>query len=89
LIDRERLRERLSPRVRARDLWRIPERFLEDAEDDATRLAVQDMERAGVGVVTDGEMRRESCAPRAAPRSRSPSMEGRPGPDTGRYSSTS
>ncbi len=66
LIDRERLAERLPPRVRARELWRIPEPLLEDAQDDATRLAVQDMERAGVDVITDGEMRRESYSNRFA-----------------------
>jgi 5-methyltetrahydropteroyltriglutamate--homocysteine methyltransferase len=60
LIDRERLGERLPPRVRARELWRVPEPFLEEAQDDATRIAVRDMELAGVDVVTDGEMRRES-----------------------------
>jgi len=52
--------------VRARDLWRVPEPFLEEAQDDATRLAVQDLERAGVDVVTDGEMRRESYSNRFA-----------------------
>jgi 5-methyltetrahydropteroyltriglutamate--homocysteine methyltransferase len=52
--------------VRARELWRIPEPLLEEAQDDATRLAVQDMERAGVDVVTDGEMRRESYSNRFA-----------------------
>ena len=66
LIDRERLLERLPPRVRARELWRVPEPFLEEAQDDATRLAVQDMERAGVDVITDGEMRRESYSNRFA-----------------------
>jgi 5-methyltetrahydropteroyltriglutamate--homocysteine methyltransferase len=66
LIDRERLGERLPPRVRARELWRVEEPFLEEAQDDATRLAVQDMERAGVDVVTDGEMRRESYSNRFA-----------------------
>jgi 5-methyltetrahydropteroyltriglutamate--homocysteine methyltransferase len=66
LIDRERLGERLPPRVRARELWRIPEPLLEEAQDDATRLAVQDMERAGVDVITDGEMRRESYSNRFA-----------------------
>jgi 5-methyltetrahydropteroyltriglutamate--homocysteine methyltransferase len=66
LIDRERLGARLPPRVRARELWRVPEPFLEEAQDDATRLAVQDMERAGVDVVTDGEMRRESYSNRFA-----------------------
>ncbi|MGH3082418.1 MAG: uroporphyrinogen decarboxylase family protein [Gaiellaceae bacterium] len=66
LIDRERLGDRLPPRVRARELWRVPEPFLEEAQDDATRLAVQDMERAGVDVITDGEMRRESYSNRFA-----------------------
>jgi 5-methyltetrahydropteroyltriglutamate--homocysteine methyltransferase len=66
LIDRERLGERLPPRVRAHELWRIQEPYLEDAQDDATRLAVSDMERAGVDVITDGEMRRESYSNRFA-----------------------
>jgi 5-methyltetrahydropteroyltriglutamate--homocysteine methyltransferase len=66
LIDRERLGDRLPPRVRARELWRVGEPFLDGAQDDATRLAVQDMERAGVDVVTDGEMRRESYSNRFA-----------------------
>jgi 5-methyltetrahydropteroyltriglutamate--homocysteine methyltransferase len=60
LIDRERLGDRLPPRVRAAELWRVPAGFLEEAQDDATRIAVRDMELAGVDVVTDGEMRRES-----------------------------
>src|SRR5207342_968871 len=54
------------PRVRARELWRVPEAQLEEAQDDATRLAVGDMERAGVDVITDGEMRRESYSNRFA-----------------------
>jgi 5-methyltetrahydropteroyltriglutamate--homocysteine methyltransferase len=66
LIDRERLGDRLPPRVRARELWRVPEPFLEEAQDDATRIAVADMERAGIDVVTDGEMRRESYSNRFA-----------------------
>jgi 5-methyltetrahydropteroyltriglutamate--homocysteine methyltransferase len=66
LIDRERLGERLPPRVRARELWRVPEPWLEEAQDDATRIAVSDMERAGVDVVSDGEMRRESYSNRFA-----------------------
>ncbi|MGH3077143.1 MAG: uroporphyrinogen decarboxylase family protein [Gaiellaceae bacterium] len=66
LIDRERLGERLPPRVRARELWRVPEPYLDEAQDDATRLAVSDMERAGVDVITDGEMRRESYSNRFA-----------------------
>lgn len=66
LIDRERLGARLPPRVRARELWRVPEPYLEEAQDDATRLAVADMERVGVDVITDGEMRRESYSNRFA-----------------------
>jgi 5-methyltetrahydropteroyltriglutamate--homocysteine methyltransferase len=66
LIDRERLGERLPPRVRARELWRVEEPWLEEAQDDATRLAVADMEHAGVDIVTDGEMRRESYSNRFA-----------------------
>jgi 5-methyltetrahydropteroyltriglutamate--homocysteine methyltransferase len=66
LIDRERLGARLPPRVRARELWRVTEPYLEEAQDDATRLAVDDMERAGVDVITDGEMRRESYSNRFA-----------------------
>ena len=66
LIDRERLGARLPPRVRARELWRVSETFIDEAQNDATRLAVQDMERAGVDVVTDGEMRRESYSNRFA-----------------------
>jgi 5-methyltetrahydropteroyltriglutamate--homocysteine methyltransferase len=66
LIDRQRLGDRLPPRVRARELWRVEEQFLEEAQDDATRVAVGDMERAGVDVVTDGEMRRESYSNRFA-----------------------
>ena len=66
LIDRGRLGDRLPPRVRARELWRVPEPYLEEAQDDATRLAVRDMELAGVDVITDGEMRRESYSNRFA-----------------------
>jgi len=66
LVDRERLGARLPARVRMRELWRVPEPFLEEAQDDATRLAVREMERAGVDVVTDGEMRRESYSNRFA-----------------------
>jgi 5-methyltetrahydropteroyltriglutamate--homocysteine methyltransferase len=66
LIDRGRLGDRLPPRVRAKELWRVPEPYLEEAQDDATRIAVQDQERAGVDVITDGEMRRESYSNRFA-----------------------
>jgi 5-methyltetrahydropteroyltriglutamate--homocysteine methyltransferase len=60
LVHRDRLRSRLPPRVRARELWRVEDDALEQAQDDAVRLAVADMERAGIDVVSDGEMRRES-----------------------------
>jgi 5-methyltetrahydropteroyltriglutamate--homocysteine methyltransferase len=60
LVDRENLQSHLPPRIRARDLWRVEERFLEQAQDDATLLAIRDMERAGIDIISDGEMRRES-----------------------------
>jgi 5-methyltetrahydropteroyltriglutamate--homocysteine methyltransferase len=66
LIDRDRLGDRLPPRVRAQELWRVEEAYLEEAQDDATRIAVRDMERAGVDLITDGEMRRESYSNRFA-----------------------
>jgi 5-methyltetrahydropteroyltriglutamate--homocysteine methyltransferase len=59
LIDRARLSKQV-PRVRARDLWRVPPDALEAAQDDATILAVRDQERAGLDIVSDGEQRRES-----------------------------
>jgi 5-methyltetrahydropteroyltriglutamate--homocysteine methyltransferase len=66
LVDREKLLSRLPPRVRARDVWRVPEPYLEQAQDDATLLAIRDMERAGIDVISDGEMRRESYSNRFA-----------------------
>src|SRR5690348_8378325 len=60
LIDRERLGHRFPPRVRARELWRIPPPLLKEAQDDATLVAVRAQEAAGLDVVTDGEIRRES-----------------------------
>jgi 5-methyltetrahydropteroyltriglutamate--homocysteine methyltransferase len=66
LVDREKLLSRLPPRVRAKDVWRVPEPLLEEAQDDATILAIRDMERAGIDVITDGEMRRESYSNRFA-----------------------
>jgi 5-methyltetrahydropteroyltriglutamate--homocysteine methyltransferase len=66
LIDREQLLARLPPRVRARDLWRIPEPFLAQAQEDATQVAINDMERAGIDILTDGEIRRESYSNRFA-----------------------
>jgi 5-methyltetrahydropteroyltriglutamate--homocysteine methyltransferase len=66
LVDRERLRGSLPARVRARELWRVPEPYLAEAQDDATALAIADQERAGVDIVTDGEIRRESYSNRFA-----------------------
>ncbi|MGH6967693.1 MAG: hypothetical protein ACREEL_00830 [Stellaceae bacterium] len=66
LIDRDNLRGRLPPRVRAREIWRVAEPFLEQAQDDATLIAIRDMERAGIDIITDGEMRRESYSNRLA-----------------------
>jgi 5-methyltetrahydropteroyltriglutamate--homocysteine methyltransferase len=60
LIDREMLVTHGPPRVRMREIWRVAEPFLEAAQDDATRLAIADMERAGLDIVSDGEIRRES-----------------------------
>ena len=65
LIDRDQLGSRV-PRLRAPEIWRVPEPFLEEAQDDATLLAIRDMERAGVDIITDGEMRRESYSNRFA-----------------------
>jgi 5-methyltetrahydropteroyltriglutamate--homocysteine methyltransferase len=65
-VDRELLGSKLVPRVRARDIWRVPEPLLEGAQDDATLLAIRDMERAGIDIITDGEMRRESYSNRFA-----------------------
>ena len=66
LVDRDNLRGRFPPRVRAKELWRVDPRFLEEAQDDATLLAIRDQERAGLDIVTDGEMRRESYSNRFA-----------------------
>lgn len=60
LIDRARLAGRFPPRVRAKELWRVDPEHLQEAQDDATVLAVRAQERAGLDVVTDGEIRRES-----------------------------
>jgi 5-methyltetrahydropteroyltriglutamate--homocysteine methyltransferase len=65
LVDRELLSKSV-PRIRMPEMWRIPVAYLEQAQDDATILAIRDMERAGIDVVTDGEMRRESYSNRFA-----------------------
>jgi 5-methyltetrahydropteroyltriglutamate--homocysteine methyltransferase len=66
LIDRVKLAGRFPPRVRAKELWRIAPEWLEQAQDDATLLAIRDQERAGLDIITDGEMRRESYSNRFA-----------------------
>ena len=64
LLDREKLRGRQPPRIRAADFWRVEERFLEEAQDAATLMAIRDQERAGLDIITDGEQRRESYSNR-------------------------
>jgi 5-methyltetrahydropteroyltriglutamate--homocysteine methyltransferase len=66
LIDRQKLAGRFPPRVRARELWRIAEPYLAQAQDDATLLAIRAQEEAGLDIVSDGEIRRESYSNRFA-----------------------
>ena len=66
LIDRDKLAGTFPPRVRMKALWRVPEPWLTQAWDDATRLAIRDQEDAGLDIVTDGEIRRESYSNRFA-----------------------
>jgi len=66
LVDRDALKSQSVPRVRMRELWRVPETFLEQAQDDATLVAIRDMERAGIDIISDGEIRRESYSNRLA-----------------------
>jgi 5-methyltetrahydropteroyltriglutamate--homocysteine methyltransferase len=66
LLDRAKLAGRFPPRVRARELWRIPEEHLREAQDDATIVAIKAQEDAGLDIITDGEMRRESYSNRFA-----------------------
>jgi len=66
LIDRDRLLDTLPARVRFRQLWRVPEPYLAQAQDDATALAIRDLERVGLDILTDGEIRRESYSNRFA-----------------------
>src|SRR3981189_176721 len=67
LVDRAMLGSRLPPRTRALEIWRVAPNFLEQAQDDATIVAIRDMERAGIDIITDGEVRRESYSNRFAP----------------------
>lgn len=66
LIDRGKLKKQVPARVRVRDFWRVAEPYLEQAQDDATLLAIREMERAGIDIISDGEMRRESYSNRFA-----------------------
>ena len=66
LIDRARLAGRFPPRVRARELWRVPEAYLAEAQEDATIMAIEAQESAGLDIITDGEVRRESYSNRFA-----------------------
>ncbi|HSP10169.1 MAG TPA: 5-methyltetrahydropteroyltriglutamate--homocysteine methyltransferase [Candidatus Dormibacteraeota bacterium] len=66
LVDRAMLGSRLPPRTRALEIWRVAPSFLEQAQDDATIVAIRDMERAGIDIITDGEVRRESYSNRFA-----------------------
>src|ERR1700680_4499590 len=66
LIDRKKLAGRFPPRVRAKELWRVAPEFLDQAQDDATLLAIREQERAGLDIITDGEIRRESYSNRFA-----------------------
>jgi 5-methyltetrahydropteroyltriglutamate--homocysteine methyltransferase len=66
LIDRAKLAGRFPPRVRARELWRLQEPYLAQAQDDATLLAIRFQEEAGLDIVSDGEIRRESYSNRFA-----------------------
>ncbi len=66
LIDRKKLAGRFPPRTRAKELWRVPEEYLEEALDDATLIAIRAQEQAGIDIITDGEIRRESYSNRFA-----------------------
>ncbi|HEV8022779.1 MAG TPA: hypothetical protein VGP41_16005 [Candidatus Lustribacter sp.] len=66
LVDRSQLGARLPPRIRAREIWRVADPWLQDAQDDATLIAIRDMERAGIDLISDGEIRRESYSNRFA-----------------------
>ena len=66
LVNRAALEKHGVPRTHAQDIWRIPVELLEQAQDDGTILAIRDMERAGIDIITDGEIRRESYSNRFA-----------------------
>jgi len=66
LIDRQMLSKRMPPRIRAEELWRVPSAWLDEAQNDATIVAIHEQERAGLDIITDGEIRRESYSNRFA-----------------------
>ena len=66
LVDKDNLRGRLPPRVRAREMWKVAPEHLAEAQDDATLLAIRDQERAGIDIISDGEIRRESYSNQVA-----------------------
>ena len=88
LVDRGALKEMTVPRVRAKGIWRIPEAFLEQAQDDATLAAIREQERAGIDIITDGEIRRESYSNRFATALQGVDIE-RPGAAVNRGGTTS
>ncbi|MEN9726388.1 MAG: hypothetical protein RL434_754 [Pseudomonadota bacterium] len=64
LVDQDVLKAKLVPRIHAPEIWRVAPAYLQEAQDDATRLAIRDQERAGIDIITDGEIRRESYSNR-------------------------
>ena len=66
LLNKAKLANRFPPRILAKELWRVDEEFLEEAQNDATIIAIRDQERAGLDIITDGEIRRESYSNRFA-----------------------
>jgi 5-methyltetrahydropteroyltriglutamate--homocysteine methyltransferase len=66
LVNKDVFKSQTVPRVRLKEMWRVAEPYLEQAQDDATLIAIRDMERAGIDIITDGEMRRESYSNRFA-----------------------
>ena len=77
LVNREML-SKVVPRTRLKEIWRVSDAYLQQAQDDATLLAIRDMERAGIDIITDGEMRRESYSNHfARPLHHGPAGQGR------------
>ena len=83
LIDRAKLASRFPPRVRAKELWRIPEPYLAEAQDDATVLAIRAQEEAGLDIITDGEFAAKAIRTGSRPRSKASTSTGRASRSTG------